>query len=47
MNLIELKSHAYDVIVRIEALQNELRATNQAIAEYKIEKNKKNDTNGK
>ena len=35
MNLLELKSHAYEVIVRINQLQAELQATQKAIAEYK------------
>ena len=35
MNLTELQSHAYEVIVRINQLQAELQATQKAIAEYK------------
>lgn len=35
MKLEELKAHAYDILVKIEAFQRELQATNQAIANYK------------
>lgn len=32
MSMEQLKSHAYDVLAQIEALQRELSATNEAIA---------------
>lgn len=35
MTIQELKAHAYDCILNIEMWQNELKATNQKIAEYK------------
>ena len=33
MTVIELKAHAFDCLAQIEMLQQELRATNQKIAE--------------
>lgn len=33
MNIVELKAAAYDCIVRLEQIQNELREINQKIAE--------------
>lgn len=33
MNIIELKSHAYDLLAQIEYLQKQLQETNQKIAE--------------
>lgn len=33
MNIVELKAAAFDCLVRIEQLQNELREINQKIAE--------------
>jgi hypothetical protein len=33
MTVQELKSHAYDCLAQIEALQRELKATNEAIAQ--------------
>lgn len=35
--LIELKSYAFDCLVQIEAWQKNLRETNEAIANYKLE----------
>lgn len=37
MDLEQLKAHAYDVIAGLESLQNELKATNEKIAELQKE----------
>lgn len=43
MDIKELKSHAYDVMAQIEALQRELRATNQEIVKKSIEASKQEE----